>query len=71
MSRKKAFDCIKVKDDSQARLAESWAGLSDEQARARMLDDLATSDDVVARWWRAVEQAGRKTHSDTTTPTGR
>ena len=50
----KKLDCIKMKDGIQARLAEKWKGLSDEEVRQLIRDDLETSDDLLARWWRSV-----------------
>jgi hypothetical protein len=61
MKSEKAFDCLKMKDDIQASLSKKWAGLTDEQIRERMHQDLTTSDDAVARWWRSVDQAGQAT----------
>jgi hypothetical protein len=46
----KAFDCLKMKDDAQARLREKWAGLTAGQVREKVSEALATSDDAVVRW---------------------
>ncbi len=54
MARKKAFDCVEMKNDIQARHQREYAGLSDDEVRARIEQKLATSDDPVARTWRAI-----------------
>ena len=54
--KKKGFDCVAMKNDVQARVQEDYAGLSDEQERARMAQELSTSDDVVARKWRRLRE---------------
>jgi len=57
MKREKAFDCLNMKDEIQASLGRKWAGLTDEEVRERMRQELATSEDVVSRWWRSIGQA--------------
>ena len=56
MKKKKAFDCVEIKNDVQAKLRTEFAGLSDEEERARITRELETSDDVVARKWRKLRQ---------------
>ncbi len=48
------FDCVKMKDELQARLRHEWEGLSDEAIRERIRQRLETSDTPIARWWRRV-----------------
>ena len=54
MAKKKSFDCVDMKDAIQARQREEYAGLTDEEVRARIELKLATSDDPVARKWREI-----------------
>ena len=57
MKKIKTFDCVEMKDRIQAQLANEYRGLTDEEKRRRIADELATSDDPVARKWRAVKKA--------------
>lgn len=52
MKRQKAFDCVVMKDQIQARHREEYQGMSDEERRRSVEGKLATSDDLVARKWR-------------------
>lgn len=54
--KSKSFDCVQMKRDIQAKLAKEWEGLTDEEIRTRIQQDLATSDDPVARKWRELVQ---------------
>jgi len=54
MGKKKTFDCVKMKDQIQARLRKERAGMTDEQAGADIRRKLATSDSPAARLWRKV-----------------
>ena len=56
MKADKRFDCVKMKDELQARLDEKYRGLTDEQIRERIRHELATSDGPIARLWRSVTQ---------------
>lgn len=53
MKKAKKFDCVREKDRVQARLAREWRGLTDEQIRQRVRDELAKADDAIGRLWRA------------------
>jgi len=53
MRRTRKFDCVKMKNDIQARLAREWRGLTDDQIVERIRQELATGDDPVAQLWRA------------------
>lgn len=53
MAKKKAYDCVEMKNAIQAKQREEYAGLTDDEVRARIEQKLATSDDPVARKWRA------------------
>ncbi|HIJ65436.1 MAG TPA: hypothetical protein HPP77_05735 [Candidatus Hydrogenedentes bacterium] len=63
MGTKKPFDCIAMKDEIQARLAKSWCGLTDEEIRDRVKEELRTSKASLVQWWR-----GTKTAEDPTGP---
>jgi hypothetical protein len=54
MIRTKTFDCVEMKDQAQARLAEEYAKYGRSQQEQRLKDELAHSDDVVAQKWRRV-----------------
>jgi len=54
--RKKAFDCVEMKNEIQRKLLDKWKGLSQEEIVEQLHRDLATSDDPVARWWRRVRE---------------
>jgi hypothetical protein len=51
----KAFDCVRYKDELQARLRREYAGLTDEQVRQRIRRKLATSQSSIAKLWRTLE----------------
>jgi len=54
MSHEKKFDCVKMKDEIQARLRKEWEGLTDEQIRERIRQNLDTSNEPLAVWWRKI-----------------
>ena len=54
MKKVKKFDCVKMKNDIQAKLAKEQEGLSDEEISRRRRQWLETSDDPLARWWRSL-----------------
>ncbi len=54
------IDCVKMKNEIQTRLNRIYAGLSDEEVRARMKSRLATSDSPVARLWRSLQKPAAK-----------
>jgi hypothetical protein len=54
MKTQKKFDCVKMKDEIQARLLAEYRGLSDEEITRRIHRKLEASDSPVARWWRAI-----------------
>jgi len=51
------FDCVEMKDRVQAKVAEELAGLTDDQVRRRLADELAAGNDAVARKWRELTAA--------------
>jgi len=57
MKRRKAFDCVQMKDEIQARLRAEWQGLTEDEIRARVREHLETSDSSIAKWWRTVQAA--------------
>lgn len=59
MNHPKTFDCVQMKDEIQERLSRKWAGLTDEQVRQAVDQELATSDNPLARWWRSLREARR------------
>jgi hypothetical protein len=52
MKKAKEFDCVRMKDEIQARLARQWRGLTDEEIRERIQRKLATSKSPIAQLWR-------------------
>ena len=52
MKKTKKFDCVRLKDKIQARLTRQWRGLTDEEIRERIRQELATSDSPIAQLWR-------------------
>ncbi len=71
MKTEKDFDCLKLKDEIQAKLRKEWQGLTDEQIRERIRHDLDTSEEPLAVWWRDVtsRRAAASAH-DVTPATG-
>jgi hypothetical protein len=55
MKKAKTFDCVRYKDELQARLRREYAGLTDEQVRRRIRRKLATSQGPIAKLWRTLE----------------
>lgn len=56
MKRKKAFDCVAMKDAIQAQHAKDYAGMTDEERWETVERKLAASDDIVARKWRGLRE---------------
>jgi hypothetical protein len=56
MKKEKAFDCVAVKNQIQARHRAEWEGLTDEEIRRRVRERLGESNDPVARKWRQLER---------------
>jgi len=52
MKKTKEFDCVRMKDEIQARLTRQWRGLTDEEIRERIRRKLATSQSPIAKLWR-------------------
>ena len=52
MKKAKEFDCVRYKDELQARLMRKYKGLTDEQIRKRTARKLATSQSPIAKLWR-------------------
>ena len=46
----KAFDCLRMKREIQAKLRRKWAGLATEEIQAAIQKDLATSQTDLAKW---------------------
>jgi hypothetical protein len=61
MKKPKEFDCVRMKDEIQARLMREYKGLTDEQIRRRRARKLATSKSPIAKLWRKLQARGKKT----------
>jgi len=55
MNKTKTFDCIKFKEETQARLIREYKGLTHEQIIRRMRRKLETSDSPIAQFWRELQ----------------
>ncbi len=58
----KKFDCVKIKDEIQAKLAQEYEGLSGEEIRERTKQKLAVSRSPVARLWRSLAKPAVNNH---------
>jgi hypothetical protein len=63
MQPEKSFDCVRLKDEIQARVHKQWEGLTPEQVQAELRAHLARSTSEVAVWWRAVQTKHAETQS--------
>lgn len=54
MKKQKAFDCVEMKDAIQRKLREERSGMTDEQQREALREQLDTSQSTVAVWWRKI-----------------
>ena len=52
MKTAKRFDCVAMKNRIQAKLAEEYRGLTDQQVRRRIRRKLASSKSPIGRLWR-------------------
>ena len=55
VQKPKEFDCVRFKDELQARLMREYKGLTDEQIRRRRARKLATSQTPIAKLWRKLQ----------------
>jgi hypothetical protein len=60
MKKAKEFDCVRYKDELQARLRREYKGLTDEQIRRRRARKLATSRSPIAKLWRKLLARDKK-----------
>jgi hypothetical protein len=60
MKKAREFDCVRLKDEIQARLMREYKGLTDEQIRRRRARKLATSRSPIAKLWRALQVRDKK-----------
>jgi len=60
MKKAKEFDCVRFKDELQARLMREYKGLTDEQIRRRRARKLATSKSPIAQLWRKLQARDEK-----------
>ncbi len=60
MKQDKTFDCVEMKNQAQARLAEEYAEFGYEKQEQRLQDELLHSDDIVAKKWRQMTRRGAR-----------
>jgi hypothetical protein len=60
MKKAKKFDCVRCKDEIQAKLTRQWRGLTDAQIRRRIRRKLATSQAPIAKLWRKLAARDEK-----------
>ena len=60
MKKQKEFDCVRLKDEIQAKLTREWRGLTDEEVRVRIRQKLAASKSPIAKLWRKLTARGKK-----------
>jgi len=60
MKKAKEFDCVRMKDEIQARLTRQWRGLTDAEIRERIQRKLATSKSPIAQLWRKLQARDEK-----------
>ncbi len=48
----KQFDCVRMKNSIQEKLAEERAGLTDHEIESRIERELERSTSPIARYWR-------------------
>ncbi|MCX5739919.1 MAG: hypothetical protein NTZ61_15750 [Proteobacteria bacterium] len=60
MKKLKEFDCVRMKDEIQARLMREYKGMTDKQIRERIRQKLATSQTPIAKLWRKLQARGKK-----------
>jgi len=51
-AKTKRFDCVRMKNDIQARMRRRFAGMTDNEIQAHIERELAASDSPAARLWR-------------------
>ena len=56
MKKTKRFDCVRMKNEIQAKMLRDYAGLSDDERQTAMEHELTVSNSPVARLWRQVTQ---------------
>jgi hypothetical protein len=60
MKKAKEFDCVRFKEELQARLMREYKGLTEEQIRRRTARKLATSKSPIAQLWRKLQARDAK-----------
>jgi hypothetical protein len=58
------IDCLKLKDQVQEALRQEFAGLTDEEQRLRIREELEHSDSIIARKWRSIKAARQNAAAD-------
>ena len=56
MKTAKKFDCVRMKNEIQARIRKTSEGLSEEEMQRRRLDRLEHSNEPIAKLWRQLEK---------------
>ena len=56
---KKSFDCVEMKNNIQKKLLERWEGLTPEQIRLSILEELRTDESGIGQLWRRLEARDR------------
>ncbi len=57
MEPTRTLDCVALKTRVQRELQEEWRGLTDEEVRRRIRQELESPDNLVAKWWRSLDAA--------------
>jgi hypothetical protein len=52
MRTAKSLDCLRLKQELQAKLHERWKGMNTKQIQAAIQKALDTSQSALAKWWR-------------------
>ena len=62
MKNDKEFDCVKMKNEIQEMLSEEWKGMTDEEIRDQIRNDLMSSSDPISeKWQRILKRKKEKT----------
>lgn len=61
MKSAKKFDCVRMKDEVQAKLLADYDALDDREIRERMQRKLAASTGPVGKLWRSLTEEDART----------
>jgi len=56
----KTFDCVDMKNTIQTALRRERTGMSEEDVRTMVQEELATGDDMLSRLWQSLCSPRRK-----------